>query len=308
LDSSDDEARAAPVVQAGVFGVAYSPVSRLRVVAREAAGKRHAQWTRVNGLIPSLVYGGGGAGGAPQRVYVAEKALRALVRARGQSFLSSLVDLEMADGTVVRALPRDFQVHPFRDKYVCINWLRYRPGRYPGTKVDLPLVAVNEERCPAYRDGAWLLDLQHKVPVWCSGDRIPDYLTMDLRGKKLGEKIMASELELGEGVALVRRGCCARARGFCRRPPPLFPRLRPLTPPLHTHTHAHTLFSSPLPRQQRFTDHDFAVAKFIGSKKGGAAEAAEAAPAAKEKKKAEGGDKKPAEGAAAAKAPEAAKK
>ena len=190
------------MAQAGVFGVAYSPVSVLRAVPRVDAGKRHAQWTRVHGLIPGLVYGGGG-GGAPQRVYVAEKDLRALVRARGQSFLNSLVDLELGDGSVARVLPRDFQVHPFRNKYVCSNWLRYRPGRYPGTKVDLPLVAVNEERCPAYRDGAWLLDLQHKVPVWCNGDRIPDYLAMDLRGKKLGEKIMASELELGEGVALV---------------------------------------------------------------------------------------------------------
>jgi large subunit ribosomal protein L25 len=228
LDSGDDEAKPRPAVQLGVFGVAYSPVSRLRAVARATTGKRPAQWARTNGLLPSQVYGGAGP---PQHIYIAEKDLRALVRARGQSFLSSLVDLELGEGgVVVRVLARDFQMHPFRNKFICCNWVRYTPGRYPGTKVDLPLVAVNEERCPAYRDGAWLLDLQHKVPVWCNGDRIPDHLTMDLRGKKVGEKIMASELELGEGVTLVRRRDC-RAR---RVGPPLPPSLSPT--PFFTHT------------------------------------------------------------------------
>ena len=152
LDSGDDEAKPRPAVQLGVFGVAYSPVSRLRAVARATTGKRPAQWARTNGLLPSQVYGGAGP---PQHIYIAEKDLRALVRARGQSFLSSLVDLELGEGgVVVRVLARDFQMHPFRNKFICCNWVRYTPGRYPGTKVDLPLVAVNEERCPAYRDGA----------------------------------------------------------------------------------------------------------------------------------------------------------
>ena len=62
-----------------------------------------------------------------------------------------------------RVLPRDFQVHPFRPKAICINWLRYRPGAYPGALIDIPLKAINEERCPAIKEGGWLLELTSKV-------------------------------------------------------------------------------------------------------------------------------------------------
>ena len=41
-----------------------------------------------------------------------------------------------------------------------------------------------------------------KVPVFVHGHEIPDALYMDLRGKKLGDKIMASELDLMPGVVL----------------------------------------------------------------------------------------------------------
>jgi large subunit ribosomal protein L25 len=104
--------------------------------------------------------------------------------------------------TRIRVLPRDIQLHPFRPKLLSLNWLAYVPGRYPGIKLDLPLKAINAERCPGYKEGGWLLELMYKLPVWVRGDVVPPYLAMDLRGKRLGDKIMASELNLGEGVQL----------------------------------------------------------------------------------------------------------
>jgi hypothetical protein len=104
-------------------------------------------------------------------------------------------------------------MHPFKPKFISCNFFRYRAGRAPGVKVDLPLRAVNEERCPAYKEGGWLLELIHKLPVYASGDEIPDAVVMDLRGKRMGEKIMASDVDLGEGISLVRR----RALGWHAR-------------------------------------------------------------------------------------------
>lgn len=96
-------------------------------------------------------------------------------------------------------------MHPFKPKIICVNWLRYRSGTYPGVKVDLPLKSFNDERCPAFREGGWLLELMPKLSVYANGDYIPDYVMMDLRGKRLGDKVMASELELGEGITLRER-------------------------------------------------------------------------------------------------------
>lgn len=70
----------------------------------------------------------------------------------------------MVDGEVVqRVLPRDFQIHPFRPKAIAINWMRYVPGTYPGARIDIPLKAINEERCPGIKEGGWLLELQETV-------------------------------------------------------------------------------------------------------------------------------------------------
>ncbi len=107
--------------------------------------------------------------------------------------------------------PRDVQLHPFKPKIISVNWIRYSPGRYPGTPLDIPLKAINEERCPALREGGWLLQLSHKVPVYFNGKTAPDYLYMDLRGRNTGDKVMASDLDLLPGVTLVSqmKGECA---------------------------------------------------------------------------------------------------
>lgn len=87
--------------------------------------------------------------------------------------------------------------------------------------------------------------------MYVHGPSIPPFLPMDLRGKRLGDKVMASEVNLGLGVQLRWRG-----------------------------------------------DHDFAVAKLVGSKRGMDEEGAAGAPAGA----AGAGDKAAPGGAGAAKA------
>ena len=189
--------------QTGAFGLRYE-VRRIEAVRRETVGKRNAQWTRMNGLVPGLIYGPGVRGdNEPIRVYVTEADLRAVVNKSRDTFLNTLFDI-VVDGVVTRVIVRDFQMHPFKPKFISCNWFRYRPGRYPGVKVDLPLRAINEERCPAFKEGGWLLELIHKLPVFASGDEIPDAVVYDLRGKRMGEKIMASDIVLSSGLSLVR--------------------------------------------------------------------------------------------------------
>lgn len=51
-----------------------------------------------------------------------------------------------------------------------------------------------------------------QLPVYASGPAIPDYLMMDLRGMRIGEKVMASQIELNEGLRLVRGASYERAQ------------------------------------------------------------------------------------------------
>ena len=182
------------------------------------------------------------------------------------------------DGKRERVLPRDFQVHPFRPKAIAINWLRYRAGAYPGVKLDIPLKAFNEERCPGIKEGGWLLELVHKLPVYASGEAIPDYLMIDLRGLKIGDKIMASHVELNDGLMLVSARTLQPAAAAARVvsspvPPPPPTSSRPPAPP----------------PSQRSRVRDFAIARIMGSRRNQSGEAdavaadkpADKAPAAK---------------------------
>ena len=146
-----------------LFGQSFE-VGEIRSFPREATGSRDAQWARANKLIPGIVYGyNDGGGDKADLVYVNDADLRKEVTKRGQSFYNTLFDIVGEDGTRHRVLPRDFQIHPFRPKAICINWLRYRVNAYPGSLIDIPLKVVNEERCPGLKEGGWLLELTPKV-------------------------------------------------------------------------------------------------------------------------------------------------
>lgn len=200
-------AAAAPAVVSRVlartfFGQKFE-VGRIEATRREATGSRLAQWARQNQLIPGVIYGRDERGrDEVELVYVREGDLRTVVNRRGGTFMNTLFDI-VVDGEVVqRVLPRDFQIHPFRPKAIAINWMRYVPGTYPGARIDIPLKAINEERCPGIKEGGWLLELQETLPVYASGAEIPDYLMLDLRGLRVGDKVMASHVELNDGLLL----------------------------------------------------------------------------------------------------------
>lgn len=76
---------------------------------------------------------------------------------------TSLPSCSEIDGKKQRVIPRDFRVHPFRAKALSINWLRYREGAYPGVRIEIPLKSINGERCPALKEGGWLIELTSKV-------------------------------------------------------------------------------------------------------------------------------------------------
>jgi large subunit ribosomal protein L25 len=188
----------------GLFGQTFE-VGQITAIRRDGVGSFKAQAARQKGLIPGIVYGYDEEGNDKvELVYVREADLRKEVNKRKDCFYNTLYDITI-EGTdkKIRVLPRDFQIHPFRPKAISINWLRYRPGAYPGAKLEIPLKTFNEERSPGLKEGGWLLELIHKMPVYASGDSIPDYLMMDLRGMKAGDKIMASQVELNDGLILV---------------------------------------------------------------------------------------------------------
>lgn len=84
--------------------------------------------------------------------------------------------------------------------------MRYVPGQRPGARLSIPLKIINEDKCPGIRDGGWPLFLKYSLDVYARGDLVPNCLIVDVRGKRIGDKVRVSEVHLNEGLKLRQRG------------------------------------------------------------------------------------------------------
>ena len=59
---------------------------------------------------------------------------------------------------------------------------------------------INDDKCPGLRIGGVLNVVRHEVELNCPADAIPEKITVDLEGIKVGDSIHISSIELPEGV------------------------------------------------------------------------------------------------------------
>jgi ribosomal protein L25 (general stress protein Ctc) len=76
-----------------LFGQQFT-VGKIHALPRSATGSRSAQWARVHGMIPGIIYGYDAEGrDAVDLIYVRESDLRREVNVRGPCFMNTLYDM-----------------------------------------------------------------------------------------------------------------------------------------------------------------------------------------------------------------------
>ena len=63
-------------------------------------------------------------------------------------------------------------------------------------KIDVPVHFINEDQCPAFRQGGSLEIVRHSVEILVRADHIPEDLTVDLSKHKMGDTIRWSDLKV----------------------------------------------------------------------------------------------------------------
>jgi large subunit ribosomal protein L25 len=164
----------------------------LKAELRDRVGKGSSRELRRKGLIPAVIYGDKQA---PVSIALPVKEVTLKIHAGG--FMTTVATIDV-DGKKISVLPKDYQLDPVRDTTMHVDFLRVSGNTQ--VTVEVPVHFVNEEKSPGIKIGGVLNIVRHEVEVHCPANDIPEFLTADLSGLKIGDGIHISNIPLPAGV------------------------------------------------------------------------------------------------------------
>ena len=171
-------------------------MERLSIVAekREEQGKGVARSLRRNGMVPAVLYRGGGS----QSIKLVKKDLAKLINS--MSGEQVMVDLEFKDGEKKLALLKNYQVDPIRGELLHTDFFEVSLTE----EVRIPIhVTTTGEPIGVRRDGGILQHTLREVMIECLPDKIPGKTVVDISKLEVGQSIHVSDLTFEEGIKVL---------------------------------------------------------------------------------------------------------
>ena len=159
----------------------------LGAARRSDAGKGAARQMRLSGRIPAVIYG---HGRAPESLSLGEAELERVLK--GLEVGSALFDLDV-EGTLVKALVREIQRHPFRAKILHVDFLEIHAGE----KITVQLAIHLTGSPDGVRNGGGVLDQALRdLTIRVLPQDIPNRLEVDVTELRLGQSLHVSDLRI----------------------------------------------------------------------------------------------------------------
>ncbi len=163
---------------------------------REDVGKGASRRLRRDGRVPAVLYGGGRD---PLSLTVEHRQI--VHESEQESFYSSILELQVADGRTQQVVLRDMQRHPFKRQILHLDFQRVTETEI--LKIAVPLHFVNEQESEAGRKaGVVIQHLVTEVEVAALPKDLPEYLEVDLSDLTPGGSVMLEDVKLPKGVEI----------------------------------------------------------------------------------------------------------
>ena len=172
----------------------------MKFVAFERAkqGTGASRRLRVTGRTPGIVYGGG----EPLLIELDHNALWHTIKK--EAFHASVLDMEI-DGKEQKVLLRDFQMHPFKQLILHIDFQRVDATTKLHMKV--PLHFSGDDLSPAVKtEGCIANHVMTEINVLCLPADLPEFIAVDLSKLKKGVSLHLNDIPLPKGVTAVTHG------------------------------------------------------------------------------------------------------
>ena len=173
----------------------------MKVVAttRNAQGTSASRRLRLADKVPGIIYGGKGE---PAMIELDHNPLFHALRK--EKFHASILDMEL-DGKAERVLLRTYQMHPYKQQVLHIDFQRVAEDQPIHMRV--PLHFTGQENSPAVKlSAAMVSHVMSEVDIACLPKDLPEYISVDLSGLKSTDVIKVLDLKMPAGVKPVLKG------------------------------------------------------------------------------------------------------
>ncbi len=167
---------------------------------REDVGKGASRRLRHQGKIPAVIYGG-----QKEPATLTLEHDPVMHAASTESFYSSILEIQVADGRTQKVVVRDVQHHPYRLQIMHLDFMRVSAEEM--LKISVPIHFTNEEESPAGKaSGVIIQHLVTEIEIAALPANLPEYLEVDLAGLDDGDVVTLADINLPEGVEISEDG------------------------------------------------------------------------------------------------------
>ncbi|MEO9571814.1 MAG: 50S ribosomal protein L25/general stress protein Ctc [Polaribacter sp.] len=149
---------------------------------RESVGKVATKALRNAGMVPCVIYGGEN----PIHFSAEEKAFKNLVFT--PNVYTASIDV---DGQKIPAILQDIQFHPVTDKILHVDFYQLFDDKEVTMNIPVKLTGTS----PGVLNGGSLRFTNRKLKVKAIPANLPDFISADISGLKIGSKLVLSSLK-----------------------------------------------------------------------------------------------------------------
>ncbi len=165
----------------------------LTAEVRTGTGKGAARQARRDGYVPGIIYGDGS-----EPVAIKMKFNYLLTKLRQGRFLQTLFNLKVEGQPDVHVVCRGVQRDVVKDMPTHVDFMRI----HDDSRIELFIHVefINHEASPGLKRGGTLTVVRHEVELEVTAGDIPDHITVDLTGTKIGDVIHIDDIKLPAGA------------------------------------------------------------------------------------------------------------
>lgn len=161
---------------------------------REGTGRSATRRLRRAGNLPGIIYGGG-----KPDIAITMSYFTVFKQLNEEQFHTSLLEVKVKGSrTKNTVLLKAVQWDPVMDTPTHLDF--FRVSAKDTVTVDIPVVALNADKCPGVVKGGLIDLVRHSLEVTCRADSIPEHVEVDCATLELGDTVHIEDITLPEGT------------------------------------------------------------------------------------------------------------